>query len=105
VVGIVTLTTVGYGDIVPKTPTGRWAGVTIMLTGIAVLGVLAGSLASFFRIDRDVDKDNSTEERQPSTSGDSTTNNEFHQIMQEITALRAQVELLTPQSSERRDEE
>jgi voltage-gated potassium channel len=48
--GIVTLTTVGYGDIVPKTSTGRWAGVCIMLTGIAVLGLLAGSLASFFRL-------------------------------------------------------
>ncbi len=51
--GIVTLTTVGYGDIVPKTPTGRWAAVAIMVTGIAVLGVLSGSLASFFRLDRD----------------------------------------------------
>jgi voltage-gated potassium channel len=50
--GIVTLTTVGYGDIVPKTTGGRWAGVIIMLTGIAVLGVLSGSLASFFRLDR-----------------------------------------------------
>jgi voltage-gated potassium channel len=49
--GIVTLTTVGYGDIVPKTTTGRWAGVMIMITGIAVLGTLAGSLSSFFRID------------------------------------------------------
>jgi voltage-gated potassium channel len=49
--GIVTLTTVGYGDIVPKTPTGRWAAVVIMVTGLAVLGVLAGSLASFFRLD------------------------------------------------------
>ena len=36
--GIVTLTTVGYGDIVPKTATGRWAAVTIMITGVAVLG-------------------------------------------------------------------
>jgi voltage-gated potassium channel len=50
--GVVTLTTVGYGDIVPKTATGRWAGVMIMLTGIAVLGLLSGSLASFFRLDR-----------------------------------------------------
>lgn len=50
--GIVTLTTVGYGDIVPKTAAGRWAGVVIMLTGIAVLGLLSGSLASFFRLDR-----------------------------------------------------
>jgi voltage-gated potassium channel len=47
---IVTLTTVGYGDIVPITSTGRWAGVFIMVTGIGVLGVLAGSLASFFRL-------------------------------------------------------
>ena len=49
--GVVTLTTVGYGDIVPKTTTGRWAGVMIMITGVAVLGTLAGSLASFFRLD------------------------------------------------------
>ncbi len=49
--GVVTLTTVGYGDVYPITTTGRWMGVIIMVTGIAVLGVLAGSLASFFRID------------------------------------------------------
>ena len=46
---VVTLTTVGYGDIVPKTQVGRVDGVMIMVTGIAVLGVLAGSLSSFFR--------------------------------------------------------
>jgi len=49
--GIVTLTTVGYGDIVPKTHAGRFAGVAIMFTGIGVLGVLAGSLASLFNLD------------------------------------------------------
>jgi voltage-gated potassium channel len=48
--GVVTLTTVGYGDIVPKTTAGRFAGVVIMFTGIAVLGVLSGSLASYFGI-------------------------------------------------------
>ena len=41
--GIVTLTTVGYGDIVPKTTLGRWAGVMIMISGIAIVGILAGS--------------------------------------------------------------
>jgi voltage-gated potassium channel len=45
---VVTLTTVGYGDIVPETTTGRVDGVMIMVAGIAVLGLLAGSLASFF---------------------------------------------------------
>ena len=49
--GVVTLTTVGYGDIVPKTTAGRAAGIMIMFTGVGVLGMLAGSLASFFRID------------------------------------------------------
>ena len=49
--GIVTMTTVGYGDIVPKTHAGRFAGVAIMFTGIAVLGVLAGSLASLFNLE------------------------------------------------------
>jgi voltage-gated potassium channel len=49
--GVVTLTTVGYGDIVPNTHAGRFAGVAIMFTGIAVLGVLAGSLSSLFRLD------------------------------------------------------
>ena len=48
--GVVTLTTVGYGDIVPKTTEGRLAGVAIMFTGVAVLGVLAGSLAELFKL-------------------------------------------------------
>jgi voltage-gated potassium channel len=50
--GTVTLTTVGYGDIVPRTNVGRLMGVAIMLSGISVLGILAGSLASLFRLDR-----------------------------------------------------
>ena len=49
--GIVTLTTVGYGDIVPKTMAGRFCGVAIMIMGIGVLGVLAGSLASLFNLE------------------------------------------------------
>lgn len=48
--GIVTLTTVGYGDIVPITVVGRYAGVMIMVMGVGLLGVLAGALASFFKL-------------------------------------------------------
>lgn len=46
--GIVTLLTVGYGDYYPVTSAGRFAGFMVMLLGIAVLGTLAGVLASMF---------------------------------------------------------
>jgi voltage-gated potassium channel len=46
--GIVTLTTVGYGDLVPHTTVGRLAATVLMITGVALLGTIAASLASLF---------------------------------------------------------
>ena len=45
---IVTVTTVGYGDIAPRTPAGRVVAVVLMLIGIGVIGMLTSSLASYF---------------------------------------------------------
>ena len=45
---IVTLTTTGYGDVVPKTGLGRLIGAVLMVCGIAVLALLAGILATGF---------------------------------------------------------
>ena len=45
---MVTLTTVGYGDVVPITPAGRLLGVVIMLLGIGMVALPAGMLASRF---------------------------------------------------------
>jgi voltage-gated potassium channel len=83
--GIVTLTTVGYGDIVPETTAGRAAGVMIMLTGIAVLGLLAGSLASFFRLDK------ATEASTPSVVPEGDV------VRVQLTELQAQVAALSEQ--------
>jgi voltage-gated potassium channel len=88
--GIVTLTTVGYGDIVPTTTTGRWAGVTIMITGIAVLGTLAGSLASFFRLG---EPDPTDEPESDVALGDQG----LVGLTAEVAALRRQLEVLTAQ--------
>jgi voltage-gated potassium channel len=92
--GIVTLTTVGYGDVVPQTSTGRWAGVTIMVTGIAVLGLLAGSLASFFRLESGSPAEGllaaGDAERTAATSGDAA----LQALAVEVSALRRQVEIL-----------
>ncbi len=43
-----TLTTVGYGDQFPTTLVGRIAGVFVMFSGIALIGVLASFLSNFF---------------------------------------------------------
>jgi voltage-gated potassium channel len=96
---IVTLTTVGYGDIVPETTTGRIAAVMIMLTGVAVLGLLAGTLASFFRLQPSgtptttpaagggpgpTKTDSSSTETRPAPPG-------VDQVLSELGELRAQV--------------
>jgi len=89
--GVVTLTTVGYGDIVPDTSAGRWAGVAIMITGISVLGLLAGSLASFFRLG-DQPGEPASDPR-PETPAPATP--EVADLIAEIALLRAQMARLT----------
>ncbi len=44
--GIVTITTVGYGDFYPITTLGRITAVFVMLAGIGIIGALASILAS-----------------------------------------------------------
>lgn len=44
---LVTLTTVGYGDITPTTPAGRLIGIFLMFSGIGVLSMLTATIASF----------------------------------------------------------
>lgn len=92
--GIVTLTTVGYGDIVPKTPTGRFAAVVIMITGIAVLGLLSGSLASFFRLDGG-DTAAGSPAGEPASTAATSNDAALQALATEVSALRRQLEALT----------
>jgi voltage-gated potassium channel len=45
---LVTATTVGYGDISPVTPQGRAVAAVLMLVGIGTIGMLTGSIATYF---------------------------------------------------------
>lgn len=45
---ITTITTVGYGDTYPTTPSGRIVAALVMLVGIALFGVLTAGVAAYF---------------------------------------------------------
>jgi voltage-gated potassium channel len=44
--GVVTITTVGYGDFFPVTALGRLTGFVVMIAGVGIIGALASILAS-----------------------------------------------------------
>jgi voltage-gated potassium channel len=45
---VVTLTTTGYGDVVPTTPLGRLVAAMVMISGLGVFGLWTGILATGF---------------------------------------------------------
>lgn len=55
---VVTITTVGYGDLAPVTVGGRFIAIGVMVGGIALLGTITASLASWFleRVSSDDDQ-------------------------------------------------
>ncbi|MDT0435018.1 MULTISPECIES: potassium channel family protein [Streptomyces] len=79
-----TMTTVGYGDHAPTTGLGRMIAVGLMLSGIALLGVVTANIAAWFiaRFDKDDD-----EERRRTEAIEALT--------AEVRALRAEVAALS----------
>ena len=78
---MVTVTTVGYGDFAPVTTEGRLFAVGLMLCGIALLGVVTASLASWL-IERIEEPDPT---RQPATAAAVT------ELTEQVRELRAEV--------------
>lgn len=76
-----TVTTVGYGDRFPVTGTGRLIAVALMLAGIALLGVVTATFASWL-----VDKVAEVEE-----AGQAATRHDLATLSAEIEALRAEL--------------
>lgn len=65
-----------------------------MVTGIAVLGVLAGSLSSFFRLDES-NGDDKPPAAQPAGTGATPNDAALQALTAEVAALRHPVETLT----------
>jgi voltage-gated potassium channel len=61
--GVVTLTTVGYGDVTPVTTEGRIAAMALMLLGIGLFGAITATITSYLmasdlrRVEKKVEAD------------------------------------------------
>lgn len=75
---VVSFTTVGYGDLYPVTGLGRFAGLLMMLTGLAALGSVAAILGSVF-----------------SRTDDEDSASDRSEMLKEVHELRVQVAELT----------
>lgn len=74
---VVSFTTVGYGDLYPTTPNGRFAGLLMMIAGLAALGTVSAVLGDMFR----GDADDEAEERGEAVA----------ELVAEVRALRGEV--------------
>lgn len=79
-----TMTTVGYGDLAPTTGLGRLLAIGLMLSGIALLGVVTANIAAWFIAQ--FERDDEEERRQTAAIAELTA---------EIRSLRDQVAALT----------
>lgn len=79
---VTTITTVGYGDRFPVSVTGRLVAVALMVGGIALLGIVAGALASWLL--------NAVAE--VSEAEETATRAQVDHLTQEVAALRSLIE-------------
>ncbi|MFE9447995.1 potassium channel family protein [Streptomyces sp. NPDC006739] len=83
-----TMTTVGYGDHAPTTGLGRMIAVGLMLSGIALLGVVTANIAAWFI--GQFAKDDLEERRQ--TQAIESLTEEVRRLRSEVAALAAREE-------------
>jgi voltage-gated potassium channel len=80
---IQTVTTVGYGDIVPQDPTGRVIAGVVMLSGIGFITIVTGTIATVF-------VEHARRERQRRTRGRTLE----EALLDEIAAIHARLDAL-----------
>jgi voltage-gated potassium channel len=84
---IVTVTTVGYGDIVPHTDAGRGVAVIVMITGIGTAALLVGAASQRFV----VGEVSSGEDDEPAAPTIADVHAELVALRADLAQLRAQL--------------
>jgi voltage-gated potassium channel len=87
---IVTLATVGYGDIVPTTPAGRLVGSTLIIFGITFLSFLTAIVTSLF-VSAEQDE-RRVEERDREEATEAETRALLLELKERLTAIEAKLD-------------
>ncbi|MGH8792616.1 MAG: potassium channel family protein [Stackebrandtia sp.] len=86
----VSVTTVGYGDLVPVTTEGRIVALSLMFVGIGLIGFITGSMTSWV-----IDKINETARARTEEAGEAdedTVLTSVHTLRHELVAIRRELE-------------
>lgn len=89
----VTVTTVGYGDVYPVTLTGRCIAVALMLTGIALIGIVSAMISSWIIDQVNGGARNITKDSAAVTGTHAQSDNEYNSA--DIRLMRAEILRLT----------
>ncbi len=82
---VVTVSTVGYGDVVPESPLGRVIATCLMLTGLALIPTLTSATITIFMNKRRMaDRESAEVERR-----------QYQQVLQQIEAQLKRIEDLS----------
>jgi voltage-gated potassium channel len=79
---IQTVTTVGYGDIVPDQASGKFLAAVLMLGGLSLLSIITATITSSFVARR---------QREALASGDDPVQNQLAQIGDRLTAMETEL--------------
>ena len=87
---IVTLATVGYGDVVPTTPLGRVVGSAVIVLGVTFLAFLTATVTSFFVSAQQ--EEGQAKEREHRMQQEEKLAASLHRLEERLTSIESKLE-------------
>ncbi len=90
---VVTVATVGYGDVYPKTPQGRILAVLLIIFGVSIFGIVTASISSYL-VEQDIKDERRSEEQkiQELVAEEKQMESKLEKMYQEETFIQSKLE-------------